>query len=225
MSAVSIHEIFTSIQTEGPYAGCPAVFVRTHGCPVGCSFCDTDQKGALNEVADTESVAKEVQGILDGTPGIKLIVLTGGEPLAQKNFTDLLKALLETEVTVQIETSGFCTREVTEEDIEVFQNASWVISPKLGANKPYRLPAWLKEMPMVFLKMLYNEETVNYDKESVLSFIAANRDFTHGITDIYLQPLLLGDSDVTKVAKECRELCIQSGLRMSVQYHKLFDFA
>lgn len=225
MSAVSIHEIFTSIQTEGPYAGCPAVFVRTHGCPVGCSFCDTDQKGALNEVADTESVAKEVQNILNDYPGIKLIVLTGGEPLAQKNFTDLLKALLETEVTVQIETSGFCTREVTEEDIEVFQNAAWVVSPKLGADKSYRLPAWLKEMPMVFLKMLYNEETVDYDKESVLSFIAANRDFTHGITDIYLQPLLLNDSDDEKVAQECRDLCIQSGLRMSVQYHKLFDFA
>lgn len=225
MSAVSIHEIFTSIQTEGPYAGSPAVFVRTHGCPVGCSFCDTDQKGALNEVADTENVAKEVQDILDGTPGIKLIVLTGGEPLAQKNFTDLLKALLETEVTVQVETSGFCTREVDEEDIKVFQNASWVVSPKLGADKPYRLPAWLKEMPMVFLKMLYNEETVDYDKESVLSFIAANRDFTHGITDIYLQPLLLDDSDDTKVAQECCELCIQSGLRMSVQYHKLLNFA
>lgn len=225
MSAVSIHEIFTSIQTEGPYAGCPAVFVRTHGCPVGCSFCDTDQKGTLNEVADTESVAKEVQNILNGYPGIRLIVLTGGEPLAQKNFTDLLKALLETEVTVQIETSGFCTREVTEEDIEVFQNASWVVSPKMGANKSYRLPAWLKEMPMVYLKMLYNEKTVNYDKESVLSFIAANRDFTYGICDIFVQPLLLNDSDDTKVAKECRDLCIKSGLRMSVQYHKLFDFA
>ena len=225
MSAVSIHEIFTSIQTEGPYAGCPAVFVRTLGCPVGCSFCDTDQKGALPGVTEIKDLAKEVQDILDGTPGIKLIVLTGGEPLAQKNFTDLLKALLETEVTVQIETSGFCTREVTEEDIEVFQNASWVVSPKLGASKPYRLPAWLKEMPMVFLKLLYNEETVDYDKESVLSFIAANRDFTHGITDIYLQPLLLDDSDDAKVAKECRDLCIKSGLRMSVQYHKLFNFA
>lgn len=225
MSAVSIHEIFTSIQTEGPYAGCPAVFVRTHGCPVGCSFCDTDQKGALNEVADTERVAKEVQDILNKYSGIRLIVLTGGEPLAQKNFTDLLKALLETEVTVQVETSGFCTREVTEEDIEVFQNAAWVISPKLGADKPYRLPAWLKEMPMVYLKMLYNEETVDYDREGVLSFIAANRDFTYGIRDIFVQPLLLDDKDDAKVAQECCDLCILCGLRMSVQYHKLFNFA
>ncbi len=37
-----ITEIFHSIQGESSYAGQPCVFVRLTGCPLRCTWCDTD---------------------------------------------------------------------------------------------------------------------------------------------------------------------------------------
>jgi len=34
-------EIFETIQGEATFTGTPAIFIRTQGCGVGCSFCDT----------------------------------------------------------------------------------------------------------------------------------------------------------------------------------------
>ena len=38
-----IHEIYASIQGESTFAGLPCTFVRTTGCNLRCSWCDTPQ--------------------------------------------------------------------------------------------------------------------------------------------------------------------------------------
>ena len=37
----SVNEMYFAFQGEGQMIGTPCIFVRTHGCPVHCKWCDT----------------------------------------------------------------------------------------------------------------------------------------------------------------------------------------
>ncbi len=98
---MQITEIYKSIQGESSFAGMPCVFVRTTGCNLRCVWCDTEyafyggQKMSVVEVID----AVKAQDC-------KLVEITGGEPLLQKEVPELAQRLLDLDYTVLIETSG-----------------------------------------------------------------------------------------------------------------------
>ena len=96
-----IHEIYASIQGESTFAGLPCTFVRTTGCNLRCSWCDTTQAF----YGGTRMPRAEVlaQALATGTA---LVELTGGEPLLQPGVLPLLKDLCDAGRTVLIETSG-----------------------------------------------------------------------------------------------------------------------
>jgi 7-carboxy-7-deazaguanine synthase len=96
-----LNEIFHSIQGESTWAGVPCVFVRLTGCPLRCTYCDTEY--AFRE-GDTATVGEVVDRV--AAFGCPLVELTGGEPLAQKRAFDLVRALCDRGLTVLIETSG-----------------------------------------------------------------------------------------------------------------------
>ena len=75
-----IAEFFKSIQGEGEFAGTPSVFVRTTGCNLRCSFCDTPYTSWK-----PEGIHEPWQTILDRilADDCRHVVLTGGEPLLQ----------------------------------------------------------------------------------------------------------------------------------------------
>jgi 7-carboxy-7-deazaguanine synthase len=96
-----IHEIYASIQGESTFAGLPCTFVRTTGCNLRCSWCDTTQAfygGTRMSRADVLSRALAT--------GTELVELTGGEPLLQPGVLPLMKELCDAGRTVLIETSG-----------------------------------------------------------------------------------------------------------------------
>jgi 7-carboxy-7-deazaguanine synthase len=107
-----IHEIYASIQGESSFAGLPCSFVRTTGCNLRCSWCDTPQafhggtKLARAEVLRT--------ALSFGTP---LVEVTGGEPLLQAGVLPLLRELCDAGKTVLIETSG--ERDISQIDARV----------------------------------------------------------------------------------------------------------
>ncbi|MHB8176981.1 MAG: 7-carboxy-7-deazaguanine synthase QueE [Vulcanimicrobiaceae bacterium] len=98
-------DIFYTIQGEGIWSGTPAVFVRLAGCNLACEFCDTDY--ALKFFASVEDVVQRVRELSESCP---MIVLTGGEPLAQEATPALIAALREDSRRVHIESNGtvFC---------------------------------------------------------------------------------------------------------------------
>lgn len=99
---LKVHEIFKSIQCEGPFTGVPAVFIRLYGCTAGCPWCDTPQGDIYKQMTD-DGVVRHVVAQAKGR--MQLVVITGGEPLEQ-DIAGLLAELVAENFVVQIETNG-----------------------------------------------------------------------------------------------------------------------
>lgn len=99
--SLRINEIFHSIQGESTWAGCPCVFVRLAGCPLRCTYCDTEYAFREGASRPLEDVAREVHAT-----GCPLVEVTGGEPLAQRACAALVARLLDLGHVVLVETSG-----------------------------------------------------------------------------------------------------------------------
>src|SRR6476661_7217719 len=82
---LTINEIYHSIQGESTWAGEPCVFVRLTFCDLRCNYCDT-------EYAFYEGKKQTLKQITDAVSAFRcpLVVITGGEPLLQKNVLPLM---------------------------------------------------------------------------------------------------------------------------------------
>lgn len=98
-----VTEIFHSIQGESSFAGRPCVFVRTTGCNLRCVWCDTEYSFHGGRDMEIDEILSEIDRI---GHGCRLVELTGGEPLLQKDIGDLATVLLDRGYTVLCETSG-----------------------------------------------------------------------------------------------------------------------
>jgi 7-carboxy-7-deazaguanine synthase len=98
---LTVNEIFFSIQGEGTRAGRPCVFVRLTGCPLRCVWCDT-------AYAFEEGVKRSEDDVLAAVEAYpcRLILVTGGEPLAQPAAFGLITRLADAGWEVLVETSG-----------------------------------------------------------------------------------------------------------------------
>ena len=98
-----ICEIFKSISGESLYAGYVTTFIRAYGCNINCSYCDSSYSCAGSDYKEMsiDEIISEVEKL-----ECKRIVFTGGEPLIQKDALDLVKALLNLNYFVEIETNG-----------------------------------------------------------------------------------------------------------------------
>ncbi len=101
MSALQLAEIFYSVQGEGTFTGTPAAFVRLAGCNLACAFCDTDY--ALQFIATIADVVARVRAAAGDCP---MVILTGGEPFAQRAAVDLIAALRADGRRVHVESNG-----------------------------------------------------------------------------------------------------------------------
>jgi 7-carboxy-7-deazaguanine synthase len=98
---LKITEIFYSLQGEADTMGVPTVFIRLTGCPLRCQYCDTAYAFHGGEWWDLEAILARVREF-----GTRYVCVTGGEPLAQRACTLLLKRLCEEGLRVSLETSG-----------------------------------------------------------------------------------------------------------------------
>lgn len=96
-----VHEIYASIQGESTWAGLPCTFVRTTGCNLRCTYCDTPQAFYNGTRMRRDDVL--TRALAFDTP---LVEVTGGEPLLQPGVIPLMRELCDAGRTVLLETSG-----------------------------------------------------------------------------------------------------------------------
>jgi 7-carboxy-7-deazaguanine synthase len=94
-------EVYASVQGESTHAGKPCVFVRTTGCNLRCTWCDSTHTFTGGTVRPIDDVIDEVRGF-----GIRTVEVTGGEPLLQPQVNVLMRRLLHEGYEVLLETSG-----------------------------------------------------------------------------------------------------------------------
>ncbi len=96
-----IAEIYKSIQGESTYAGQPCVFVRTTGCNLRCAWCDSSFAFYGGKEMSQEEILTRIRSFQ-----CRLVEITGGEPLLQKECLSLVCALLDQKFLVLVETGG-----------------------------------------------------------------------------------------------------------------------
>jgi 7-carboxy-7-deazaguanine synthase len=123
---MKISEIFYSIQGEGLLAGVPSVFLRTSGCNLRCTWCDTPYTSWQPEGSE-ESIDAMLAYVL--ASGTRHSVITGGEPFLQPQLGDLCTALRAAGQHITIETAGTVYRDVACDLMS--------LSPKLANSTPH----------------------------------------------------------------------------------------
>jgi len=98
---LKINEIYKSVQGESSKAGLPCVFVRLTYCNLRCTYCDSEYAFYDGKDMEINEIISEVK-----TMNCRLIEITGGEPLFQKESLELMTKLCDEDFEVMLETSG-----------------------------------------------------------------------------------------------------------------------
>lgn len=218
-----IAEIFHSIQGEGELTGVPSVFVRTSGCNLRCSWCDTKYASWQPEGGEME-IGEIVERVC-GYPAMH-VVLTGGEPMVARGIHALSGELREQGRHITIETAGTVLPEGIACDL-----AS--ISPKLSNSAPGVAagPGWearheaLRWQPSVVDAWLssygYQLKVVIRDEPDVVELAAMLADLECTVPP---HKILLMPEGVTEGALAARQqrlvdLCKRGGYRYCPRLH------
>ena len=205
---------FYTIQGEGPFAGKPAVFLRLHGCPLRCYFCDTDFSNPTDpELLLGEVVSQIVQVVWTNESRCRLLVVTGGEPTRQ-NLSMLVKTMTLQGWTVQIETAGMFWQECLRDTVIV-------VSPKTPFIQPQ---IW--DLAHAF-KYVIKVGEVSHDDGLPLTNTQQEGGRAAPVArprpgaDVYLSPMDEGNPEANAAnAALVAELAMKHGYRAGLQLHK-----
>lgn len=124
-----VTEIFHSIQGESTHAGRPCTFVRLTGCPMRCTWCDSEYTFTGGDHFTLEQIMQKVRDF-----GCRLVEVTGGEPLAQRETFELIRQLCDEDYEVLIETGGYVSTTDVDERANVILDVKCPASGEAERN-------------------------------------------------------------------------------------------
>src|SRR5207302_8408737 len=214
-----IIEIYKSVQGESTFAGLPCIFVRLAGCNLRCAWCDSEYTFTGGKKMSLDEVEAEVKKL---TP-VKLVEITGGEPMLQeRELLPFIDRLLASGHSVLIETSG-------ERPLENVQKAAHKIvdvkCPGSGEGGSFHLPN---------LEALTRRDEVKFviadraDYEFARDFVREHR-LEERVNAVLFSPAFRKDASPARDAANCLldprqlvEWILADGLnvRLGLQIHK-----
>ena len=212
-----ISELFYSIQGEGILSGVPSVFIRTSGCNLRCSWCDTPYTSwqAEGEHRTLDEIMTYVRSQSKGH-----VVLTGGEPMIAPETPELTRRLRAAGQHITIETAG---TELVEVECDLMS-----ISPKLAHSTP-REGEWaarheaLRYRPETIrrlmnrceyqLKFVVAVESDLAEIDSIVSELQADRQ------RVLLMPEGIDVATMNERGAWVSEMCKREGYRFSPRLH------
>ncbi len=165
-----ISEIFHSLQGEGELTGVPSVFVRTSGCNLRCSWCDTPY-ASWNPEGESMTVEQVVASV-DRFPAAHHVVLTGGEPMIAKDIRGLASALKQGGRHITIETAATVAPEGIACDLaslspkllnsapDPLENLAWRRKHEATRWQPDVVRAWIDAYPYQFKFVVSRPEDI-----------------------------------------------------------------
>lgn len=201
-----ITEIFLSIQGESSHAGRPCAFVRLTGCPMRCTWCDSEYTFTGGDHLSFEEIFIKLENF-----GCGLVEVTGGEPLAQKNVFPFISELCDRDYEVLIETGGFVSTE------KVDERAKIILDVKCPASGEAERNHWA------------NLERLNPEKDEVKFVVADLEDFAFATEiikkydlenrakEILISPVF-GVENLKEIAESVSKSNLR--LRLNLQLHK-----
>jgi 7-carboxy-7-deazaguanine synthase len=201
-----VTEIFRSIQGESTHAGRPCTFVRLTGCPMRCTWCDSEYTFTGGDHFTIDAIRQKVRDF-----GCRLVEVTGGEPLAQREALELIEQLCDDDYEVLIETGGY----VSTQDVD--PRARIILDVKCPASGEAERNDWT------------NLSRLRSDRDEV-KFVIADRpdwDFARDIItqyelEIQAKAVLISPAWGLIDLQELANWIAESGLnvRMQLQLHK-----
>lgn len=218
---MKISELFASIQGEGILTGVPSLFIRTSGCNLRCSWCDTPYTSWQPE--GDQMTVDEILAWTARHPSYRHAVLTGGEPMIQPELPDLARALAANGFHITIETAGTLAA-----GIECHLMS---ISPKLANSTPPEDTAgpWtLRHEQLRINPSALASLTSNYNHQ--LKFVVSSESDLVEIRSIaaplctppdrvLLMPEGRSREELARKAVWVAELCKQTGYRFCPRLH------
>jgi 7-carboxy-7-deazaguanine synthase len=217
---VKISEIFYSIQGEGVLMGVPSVFVRTSGCNLRCTWCDTPYTSWEPEGEDLS--LDEILEAVRQHPS-KHVVVTGGEPMIAPHIVDLTNRLKALDQHITIETAG--TR------FEPVACDLMSISPKLSNSTPHDRDGgrWaaqhdrLRLQPDVLRRLMqsytYQLKFVVSDDKDLREIEALVTELNADREKVLLMPEGRTADELTKRSQFLVEACKSNGFRFCPRLH------
>jgi 7-carboxy-7-deazaguanine synthase len=214
-----IIEIYKSVQGESTFAGLPCIFVRLAGCNLRCSWCDSEYTFTGGKKMSLDEVEAEVKKLAP----VKLVEITGGEPMLQeRELLPFIDRLLASGYSLLMETSGERRLEKVPEAVHKIVD---VKCPGSGEGGSFHLPN---------LDALTSNDEIKFVISDRADYEFA-RDFTreHGLEErvnsVLFSPAFRKDAGPARDAANCLldprllvDWILEDGLnvRLGLQIHK-----
>ena len=225
---MQINEIFASIDGEGIRTGYLTTFIRTFGCNLACTYCDTQYACFEDPNEEQQYTVMTVEEIIDRCYelGNGRVTLTGGEPLIQRDAPELVAALLENGYEVNIETNGAVDlRPFETKMVEILSDDE--LTNNLIYTLDYKCPSSGMEEQMIMSNIPFlvkgdvlkfvvgTEEDLTAMKRVVDEYVPNPHTY-----EVFISPVW-GDMEGSRIVEFMQENNMQN-VRAQVQLHKIF---